>query len=318
MKSLGYFVPLALALLLLVPFSGCIQPTSEQPTVTQAGIVITDFSASRDVVEGKNKPVRIYMEIENQGGYPVEEGKAIMCLIGSFGEVSTGMWQLESDQCQKTTRRLEAYDPVNNIPGGTTRATWSLKSPFIYYPDQRTDGFTGRVYYNYKTRTTAKIVVYSEAEIEAAKQRGETLSSIQEQIKSMSPVQIQVSVPNIIRVEDEIFSLEITVSNIGGGVVFNSTKIDWDAEITTPPELTIDDLNYIKLSLTVPSGLEKEFCEDIIELKKGETRTITCDFRITETITTKKSYPIIIEAEYGYYVDKELSITVRGKRGEKP
>jgi len=314
MKSLAQILAL-----FIIPFlflSGCIQ-TQQQPVIKGSGIVITDFSSSRDYIEGKDRVVRIYMEIENQGGYATD--KVLLCLIGSFGETSESMWKLEGDECQKIDRKLEAYDPVSELPGGTARKAWTLKSPWIPYPQESSYTFTGRAYYLYRSMTSTKIKVYSESEIEAARQRGETLSSVEDPVKTISPVDITISAPTLLRAEDGYFTIRLQVSNVGGGVVFDHTKIDWNSKM--PPSLSIDDLNYIKLKISYPTNdLEMEACENEIELKKGETRTISCDFTIKnpEAITTWKSYPITVEAEYGYYVDKELLITVKGRKGESP
>ncbi len=300
----------------LLFLSGCIQ-TTQKTTVTGKGIVITDFSSSRDAVEGKDKTVRIYMEVENQGSYATDS--VLMCLLGSFGKTSESMWKRSEDtpQCQKSGRKLEAYDPVNNLPGGTARSAWTLYSPWLPYPQQTTEEFTGRVYYQYKTRTTVKVTVFTEGEIEAAKQRGEPLSSISEQVKSISPVDISLSTQSLIRAEDGYFTLKITVSNTGGGIVFDNSKVDFASD--TPPSLDTDSLNIAKLNINYPtSALKIEACESEIELKKGETRTVSCDFTILEDIKTKKTYPITVEAEYGYYVESTLTITARGKREETP
>ena len=297
--------------------SGCVMPESGKNKITGKGIAITDFSSSREEVTGKNKPVRIYMEVENQGGYATN--KILMCLIGSFGKISEGMWELKSQQCYKVGRTLEASDPVNNLPGGSARTSWTLSSPWIPYPEKRKDEFIGRVYYFYNSKSTAEIWVYSETEIEAEKQKGEKVSSIGEQTKTSGPIEIDISTPNLIRAEDGFFTVKITVSNVDGGVPFNSSAINWDS--STPPLLTVDNLNVVKLSISYPSSeLKLEACENEIELRKGETRTISCDFQILhpESITTKKMFPISVEAEYGYYIDSTLSITIYGKKGETP
>jgi len=310
------FIPL-FAIFGLLLFSGCVTTGSNKSQVGGKGIVITDFSSSREEVTGMNRHVSIYMGIENEGGYATD--KVLMCLIGSFGKTSEGMWELDDQQCFKAERTLEAADPVNNLPGGSARASWDLKSPWIPYPEERKDEFTGRVYYLYKSKTTAQIWVYSETEIEAEKQRGKKVSSVGEQTKTYGPVEIDISTPELIRAEDGFFTVKITVSNLGNGVVFDSTGINWDSN--SPPNLPVDKLNVVKLSFSYPtSELQLEACDKEIELKKGETRTISCDFKILhpEKITTKRMFPITIETEYGYYVDSTLTITIYGKKGETP
>ncbi len=309
------YIPLFL--FLLVFLSGCVQFGEEKRGISQSGIVVTDFSSSREEIEGMNRLLRIYMEVENNGGYSTD--KVLMCLLGSFGNPSEGMWKLENEQCKAAKRKLDAADPANAIPGGTARAAWTLKSPWVPYPQERKDIFTGRVYYFYKTKTTAKVIVYSETEVEARKQRGESVSSVGMQTSTQAPLAISLSTPELIRAEDGYFTLRITLSNVGNGVVFDSSNFDWDSK--TPPKISIDNLNIVKLKISYPeSDLTLEACENKVELKKGEKRTISCDFTIKnpEAITTMKEYPITVESEYGYYIDKGISITVRGRKGESP
>ncbi len=122
-----------------------------------------------------------------------------------------------------------------------------------------------------------------------------------------------------IRAEDESFYLKITFSNVGGGTVFKDLD-EWDREDI--PAITDDELNFFDATLHLPSTLidEDDNCNfnelKDIELRRGQNITRTCDIKIDETITTKKSYPITIVVEYGYYIDKTLSIVAKGKRGQ--
>ncbi len=305
---------LPVVLVLLV--SGCVQ-TGGETKITGAGLAVVDFSSSVEDVEGMGKTVRISMEVENQGGYTT--GDVLACLIGSNfpGKISEQMWSSESPVCQSAKRELYAADPETGAPGGTARFRWILKSPWIPYPQERTDEFVGRIFYRYKSQATAKVWVYSEEELRAAKQRGETFSETLETVATPGPVEISLSAKQPIRADDGYFTLTVTLTNSGGGTVFDSKNFDFSSE--TPPK--VSELNVINLRFDYPeSSLQDEGCDDVVELRRGETRTISCGFTIKnpETITLKTSFPITVTADYGYYTDSRLEITVRGKKGETP
>ncbi len=301
---------LMFAVLGVLLVGGCIQQAA--PTLG-TGMAITDFSSSSESVEGKNKNVRFSLEAENQGGSST--ANVIACLIGSNfpGLTSEQMWENVSAVCQRAPRTLSA---ASDVAGGSARFTWTLRSPWISFPTERTDEFTGRVYYSYRTQSSANVWVYSEAEQKAAEQRGEAVPTALEVIKTAAPIDISLSTKQPVKSEDGYFTLRITVSNVGGGLVFNST--DLSRSFATPPDLT-DIQNIVSLSFSYPSAeITMEACESEVELKKGETRTISCDFTLKNpsAITTKKSYAITISASYGYYIDSTVPITVRGKKGE--
>ena len=309
-------VLLAIPLIALL-LSGCIQSTGEEKPAafSGGGIVITEFSSSRDEVSGQDKTVRLYLSIENRGTTEVESKNLLMCLIGPLGKsTKEQMWVLsEGDQCVHPSRSLRPYDPSTDSPGGSARASWKLKSPYIPYGMERNDEFTARVYYLYTSSTSAKITVYSESEVEAMKKKGVEPKSIEEVSKTYGPVDIDILVPSVIRAEDGSFTLKLTVRNVGGGVVFNPDGFSWDSK--TPPSIDLEKLNALKIEFVTPSDLEVD-CESEIELGKGETRTISCDVEIKEPekITTKKTFPITVKATYGYYIDGKLSIKVVGEK----
>lgn len=294
----------------VVIVSGCVQQTA--PTLG-TGMAITDFSSSSEEVEGKNKNVRFSLEAKNQGGFSTPN--AVACLIGSNfpGLTSEQMWENVSAVCQRATRTLSA---ASDVAGGSARFSWILRSPWIAYPTERTDEFTGRVYYAYRTQSSANVWVYSEAEQKAAEQRGEAIPTTLDIVKTRAPVDISMSTKQPVKSEDGYFTLRITVSNVGGGVVFNSTSFSWS--FSNPPQLSTDIQNFVSLSFSYPSGITMDACESEVELKKGETRTISCDFTLSQTVTTKKSYTITVSANYGYYIDSTVPIKVIGRKNESP
>ncbi len=303
---------LATILCTLLFFSGCIRTSPETPTVTRDGIVITSFYPSLDEVSaGKN--LRLTMEIENRGSNATPN--VIACVIGPYERseeaVTQGMWYLKSESCYGATKTLSPFDPESQS-GGSARFIWELQAPNLQYPQERTDRFKGRVYYEYSSETTVKVPVYTMSEYLAVKQKGEDFESV-EVTKTLAPVDISVSVKEPIIAEDGYFIIKITVTNKGGGVVFDSEGSFGNAT-ASPPDLE-DKIGVIRMQYTVPSGLTID-CDNTIEIFKGNSRTVSCEVEIQnpENIKTMKIFPITIKAKYGYYVERETSVKVLGTR----
>lgn len=296
--------------------AGCLG-TTDEVGVTGQGLTITDFYSSYSEVEGKDRSVSIYLEAENQGASEITN--VLACLIGSNfpGSIDDGLWSTTSDICQYDNN-LAAYDEVSDIPGGSTSPRWRLKSPCLPETLTRTDQFTGRVYYDYNSSALTSVWVYSEGELRAAQQRGETIPSTLTVETTKGPISMSLEAVQPVRADDESFILKVTFSNVGGGTVFSGLGV-WDrADI---PDVTDDQLNFFTATLHLPSGLGGESeCNtgelSDIELRRGQSITRSCDVTIDETVATKKSYPIAIVAEYGYYIDDTLSIVTKGKRGQ--
>ncbi len=299
--------------------SGCI--TNTQNTPSGNGIVITNFEATNNNIEGKGRSTTINIVAENQGNALIEHAK--VCLIGSnfYGESEEGMWERAYPETQKicqTKENLKAYDTENNLPGGTISKKWKLLSPCLPSLIKRADEFTGRVFYDYKTKLQTTIWVYSENEIVAAKQRGEQIPSELLIEKTLGPIDMDIHTVQPVRMEDESFTLKLTFSNVGGGTVFTK-NIDW-SESDTVPSIDESRLNIFSAKIEAPSGIDVSECQselNEIELRKGQTLTTSCDIVLPPGFTTtKKSFPITITSSYGYYIDKSIIITVSGKRNQ--
>ena len=54
-----------------------------------------------------------------------------------------------------------------------------------------------------------------------------------------------------------------------------------------------------------------------IELRRGDSITKSCDITLKSgSVQAKQAFPVVIEAEYGYYIDSELSVAASGKRND--
>ncbi len=297
-------------LIFLIVLSGCVNKGGEETQIGQ-GVVISEFMPSTDVALGGGKTVILRMEVENKGSYPAKNVMA--CIFGpldkSDSAVHQGMWQLKGDQCEKLSKELPPFDEDTG-QGGMGRFRWEIVSPYISYPEMRTDTFKGRVYYEYQSTATVTIPVYSESEYMAARQKGEKLKEGVKIIKSVGPVDLDIYVPEPVIAEDRYFSIKITVRNTGGGIVFDPEK----AFSGSKPNIE-DKIGIIRLSYTVPSDLDIK-CDNQVEMFTGTERSITCDVNIKnpEDIIGVREFPITIKARYGYYIEKSADVSVEKTR----
>lgn len=317
---------------MVVAVSGCVSGGSKT-AVGGNGIVINDFASSVSDVSDCDKSVKLNFDIENKGGKSTSAGELLGCLDGKNfpGKTSEQMWAVDSSQtgrvCQSLQKKLDAPDTVKNIPGGAASFKWTVNSPFVPFPLTRTDGFSGRVFYKYASRTSATVFVISESELAVAKQTGKALPSAPEIDKTASPVDISIDATQpVIGDNGDTFTLKVALSNVGGGTVFDPSVINFGSDSSFIPSIPEASLNLITIqvntSLGAGGGTESGFCNaDLknVELRKGSTVTIPCDIKINTHITSLQSFPILLTASYGYFTDSgEIPMAVSGKKNKDP
>lgn len=325
-KNLFLFI----SIMAVVAVSGCISGGSKT-AVSGNGIAITDFASSVSEATDCDKSVRLNLDIENKGGNSIPAGSLLACLNGKNfpGKTSEQMWAIDSAtlQCQSLKKKLDAPDTVKNIPGGAASFKWTAYSPFVPFPLTRTDGFSGRVFYNYNSRTSATVFLISESELAVAKQTGKSLPSAPEIDKTTSPVDISIDVSQpVVGSSGDTFTLKVTLSNVGGGTVFDPSVVSFGSDSSSMPSIPEDKLNLITIKVDTSLGAggdtESGFCKaDLknVELRKGSTVTIPCDIKINTPITSLKSFPILLTASYGYFIDSsEIPMAVSGKKNKDP
>ncbi len=323
---------LFLSIIAVVAISGCISG-GQKTSAAGNGIAITDFSSSASEASDCDRSVRINLDVENQGGSSVDSNNLLACLSGKNfpGKTSEQMWAVDSSQinrvCQTLPKKLDAVDNVKSIPGGAASFKWTAFSPFVPFPLTRTDGFSGRVFYKYSSRTSATVFVISEDGLAAAKQKGTALPSAPEIEKTASPVDISIDTNQpVIGQNGDTFTLKVTLSNVGGGTVFDPGAVSFGSPSSSLPSISEDQLNLITItvntSLYAGGSSEAGFCNaDLrsVELRKGSTVTIPCDIRINAPISGLRSFPILLTAKYGYFIDSsEVPISLSGKKNKDP
>jgi hypothetical protein len=330
-KGKNNFRNISMLLLVMgvVAVSGCIANFggSGGSAFLGSGIEITDFSSSVSDVSDCDKSVRLSLDMENKGGKSIAAKEVLGCLIGKNfpGTTTQQMWSIDAGTqvCQLIEKKIDAPDPLRNIPGGAASFKWTAYSPFVPFPLVRDDGFTGRIFYKYSSRTSATVYVVSEGELATMKQTGKSPPTSAEIDKTASPVDIAIDVNQpIVGANGDTFTLKVTLTNVGGGTVFGDPSTTIFAAGNSVPLVSEDSLNKITIVVDTPldAGTTAGYCKtDLsnVELRKGSTVIIPCDIKINKPITSLQSYPILLTASYGYFVDSsQVPIQVGGKKNQ--
>lgn len=300
--------------------------TTTTTTAPASGLEITSFTAEPDTAYN-GTTVRISMDVQNLGGATAYDAKSFAFLSGSNIKITgsstadDAYWhRLAGDT---TTQEIMTFgkdmkpaDVVKGTEGDTKPIKWSLRAPDLGRGQTRTDTLIGRVYADYQTVVNGNVWVYSEAESDAARTSGRTLNKASF-TSSSGPIAAEVSVnpdPVVIYGSDKTFSMTIKLSIAQTGATIYTPGI----VTSTASSVSTDDLNKVSLTVTAGDFVIAGDCKvgssatTTQELVNGKPTTIVCDMT-APTVTTFKSFPVSIKVDYGYYTEKEVSVTVQGK-----
>jgi hypothetical protein len=314
---------LLILLISVVFLAGCIrQPTA----ITGAnGVIIRSFSPDFAEVRSGER-VTFTLTVENVGEADAKEVAAEI-----FGGIhpDAGWVFVNPTTSFQEKGELKRADPTINLPGEIYDFVWELESP----SDLRVDTVytaDARVYFKYSTSTVGTLRFYTydylrsltaEQAEELKKQAG--VISVE---SSSAPVQVSLSVgarPLIVYGDADSFSLQLIISNVGSGSIFNEAyRVTATSPITGEITLPLEEL--FKVDVEIDSGLTLS-CPGIndgnsftgkgngtISLIRGKSKTLFCTIQNVnkDVIGNKKDYTITIDLGYGYYVDSSTSITV--------
>ena len=242
-----------LATLAIVAVAGCTDvqiPQIFQPTTTLlagTGMVMTDFSADQTEVFGGQSD-RVMMTVSNKGGHSVPDSESLVYLTGSAliesGTASPMYWTTSANLIQKFGKEMKPADSIRDTPADEKIISWSLVAPNISRGEQTQYLFIGRIYYDYQTKVTGNIWVYSESEADAARASERTLNTATWSATS-GPVAVVGRVtqnPVILYGSDNKFTLVIKISNAGGGVLYQKGAITYSSTNPDDLKLTTDQI----------------------------------------------------------------------------
>lgn len=163
---------------------------------------------------------------------------------------------------------------------------------------------SARVAYTYSTTTLQHITIASQEEALKIEKGGGSLTT-DTATTTQSPIAITTEAQGPIRVFENslTFPLTITVTNVGGGTVCNQDYNDCDNSILW---------NTLDITTTM-AGTRISDCSQALSLSSG-TNTITCDIPVSSLPTSGVVQRTIqVQSEYGYFVDKEITVAVKAK-----
>lgn len=310
-------LPLAILVMSVVAISGC---TNQTNNVVGNGLEITSFGSDQTTVVG-SRTVRISMDVENLGDLIVDQAASMAYLTGSnvvTGSSDETAWSSATENDVKGLgKSLKPADVAREIPADKKTITWSLTSPTLPRGQTRTDTFIGRVYYDYQTILRGTVWAYPEAEADAARSKGEGLSS-SSFTTTKGPLSISASVapdPVLASDSDLTFTVYFTLSNVGKGTAFEKGSVSYDG---TDLGIDYNQLNVIEFGKDdiVVTGASITSCDNdadqTVELVNGQA-TLACEMSLDSMPPTMKGYALTATVSYGYYQEQTTSIEVSGK-----
>lgn len=293
------------AIFAIIAVSGCLGGDGDEIIIAQGhGLEMTNFTSNVYSLYS-DQTTHVTLVANNQGGNIVDSTYGLALLI------IPGDWVVTPANAQAYKKDL-TFASSSGAPAGSQYFTWNIKAPPLASGQQRTDSITGRLYYDYQTTLTGTLWVYPESEAMSEREQGNPLNTLTYET-TRGPIEISVSVvpdPVSVYSPPEIFTMTIEFTNVGGGTVYKDKTV-------TSSSYSISDANRNVISATAAvTGLTlvDSTCLDHVEFF-GNKATAICDVEITaaQAPSSKQSYPIKVTADYGYYTDKIIQLTVSGR-----
>ncbi len=292
-----------LAIFMIIAVSGCVE--EQQVSGPRGyGLEIVNFTSNLYEVYS-DKTVIITMQVENHGETKIDKDYGLALLI------IPSDWDVTQEKNQAYKKDITFEDELTGTAAGTEFFRWTVKSPPLAQGLTRTDTITGRIYYDYETSATGNIWIYPESEAFSDQEKNVQLNTLSYE-KSRGPIDIDISVmpdPVLVYYDQELFTLTITLTNIGDGVVYAPDEIT-----STIYDLDDDKRNVIDLDIRLGDNLDIEdnSCYQDVTFF-GDTATVICDIEVEDAPSTKQQFPITVTANYGYYKDEDIEVTTIGR-----
>ena len=291
-------------LIAIVLIAGCVGTagqgeTEPQPTEGK-GLVITDFSAVPSDLRSAMRTA-ITLNVENQGeaiAYK-SRGLGLLLIPNDWNpNINDATWNV-----QAYGKDLLPADSVTGRPADTQMFKWNAVAPSLPRGQSFTYTITGRVYFDYTSVARGIVPVYP---------YGEASPQTASFVSSNGPLKIEVQVapnPPVVENNSDTFSMNIIITNVGGGSVYTPGIISLDNY-----DISESERGKVNLSVAVPVGMNlfDQNCLNGIELV-GSKAVALCDMVVQKKPQAAQPYQISVMATYGYYVEKPITVTVSGK-----
>jgi hypothetical protein len=247
---------------------------------------------------------------------------------------STGgrLEKLPNEQdCQYTDKKgfnLLAPDTLRGTSGGSHICTWTYKAPPIPKGFTITYTPTARVFYSYNSGVVKLITFGSSSELRTIQ---DTSGKLPAETKSQTntPIMVDIQTKGPIRFWEDgqtvEFPLEITITNIGGGVACASPTSDVTSDACKAAVSGEESKNNVLISIDFGATSDKmtlsDECKDFskyakvaVPLWKGQSNSIVCNVKASGLSAGATIQRMIqVQAFYEYYTDTTTSIKVIGR-----
>ena len=258
------------------------------------------------------------LEIQNMGSLNVEDVYVYFYGLSNEwdGELIGDFSGNFDDRVVDIPDGLRAANAELKTEGQKEVIVWKLTSPKEHLPGTE---FVHRAYarlcYPYETNVLAKVEVVGEDEWLVMEQTGkfsqhpitvkQTAAPIQIHIESMQPV-----------IVDSSFSMELKISNVGGGVAFSGKDCSDAFEADSDIEVAVD-LNNVKIE-GLPADCEVfgKSDDNLIMLSRGQERKVSVRCDGFSSSMPKQEFNLGIKLSYSYYIDDETSVVLVGVEGD--
>ena len=271
------------------------------------GVVIETFEPDfPQIFTGETAELR--MKIKNVGD--VDATHAFIRILG----IDVLIFQGSGPGC--IFGLLLAPDRTKGTSGETQTCSVQFTAPTL--PAGLTVQYTpiARLAYQYSTTTIKSLTFLPASELRQLQDSGRTIPA--ETVSSTAgPIAIDIATKGPLRFfenKEVIFPLEITVSNVGGGVACEQTTVNNECKDSKK-------WNIVKLKLDTDMsfvGNQGERCIDLvndkpIQLFRGQSNTITCKVKASKLPDGPVQKLITVTATYDYFVEKSTTISVTGR-----
>ena len=236
---------------------------------------------------------------------------------------------------QKLETVLEPPDLEFNVPGESDSVRWSMIAPSTSTEYPYT--FGARVDYGYETNAQMDINVLTRTRLLALGEEGQSISTGNSE-STVGPVEVRIEAPDRLILDSKgkkTFPVKIVIENIGDGIVQSAQSVTGDCN----KQLGCID----SVKLIVPKSFKKADCDGFGDAKEtkiiadgyaylangirligGTTGYISCEFTAcpgkdsceddTDFAETdfEETYTIIAEVKYGYQIEAETDVVVKG------
>ncbi len=317
MKNVLVLILLGLVVLL----SGCIGQTTVTVT-TSNGLVIESFSPDFSEVRSGEQIV-LSMMTENVG-----EADATGISTELFGlNIGGSEWNLTGGSTRVSKIPgdiLRKADTSKSLAGESFEFTWDLNAPANLRVDN-TYTADARVYFKYTSSfiSSLRFITYDYLKslpTDKFEQVKKSAGVVQSEV-SGAPIQVSATVGNrplVVYNDGQQFSVQIMISNAGGGYAFGKTA-NYPGFPSDGSTLANSDLHKIYVSINSDLNID---CSSVltggdakngtITLTRGKTKTMFCTITISNkaNIPNTMDYALSIDLDYGYYLDSSTSIKV--------